>query len=213
MSAIHKAVCFIRQHSSVVIAETFSMLFRLHTYTATAPLSWKCRKLLPPPQAKGIGRLLLDTWSSDHAWQPKWQWPTAVRTWNMGDCCVADVETDTYVPVFLLGSLNGPLRKSTNCELWKYSCKCDSLPSGPPEGRSHLSTALSRSHSPDTWTLLGRKPAPLCPRSEAPLIVFHILVDSSCTHYCNGPCAIFQQVITVDFESLGIRFVHMTSEA
>jgi hypothetical protein len=157
----------------------FSMLFRLHTYTATAPLSWKCRKRLPPPQGKGIGRLLLDTWSSDPAWQPKWLRPTAVRTWNMEDCCAADVETDTYVPVYLPGNLNEPLRKSTNCELWNYSCKCDSPPSGPPGGRSHLSTALSRSHSPDTWTLLGGKPAPLCPRSDAPLIVSHILVDSS----------------------------------
>jgi len=119
MSAIYKAVRFIRQHSSVVlIAEMFSMLFRLHTYTATAPLSWKCRKRLPPPQGKGIGRLLLDTWSSDPAWQPKWLRPTAVRTWNMEDCCAADVETDTYVPVYLPGNLNEPLRKSTtaNCE-------------------------------------------------------------------------------------------------
>ena len=28
-----------------------------------------------------------------------------------------------------------------------------------------------------------------------------------CTHYCNCPCAIFQQVIAVAFESLGIRYI------
>lgn len=155
------------------------MLFRLHTYTATAPLSWKCPKRLPPPEGRGIGRLLLDTWSYDPAWQPKWQWPAAVRTWNMGDCSVADAETDIYASVVLPGNLNGPLRNSTNCELWNYSCKCDTPPSGPPGRRTHLSTALSRSHSPDTWTILGGKPAPLCPRSEAPPIDSHILVDIS----------------------------------
>jgi hypothetical protein len=194
------------------------MLFRLHTYTVTAPLSWKCRKRHPPPQGRGIGRLLLDTWSSDPAWQPKWQWSTAVRTWNMGDSYVADVETDAYPPAFCPAIWMDPLRKSNKCELWNNSCKCDSPPSGPPGGKRHLSTALSRSHSPDTWTFLGGKPAPLCPRSETPLIVSHILVENCfdkgrCTHYCNAPSAIFQQVIPVDFESLGIRYMYMTSEA
>jgi hypothetical protein len=61
--------------------------------------------------------------------------------------------------------------------------------------------------------LLGRKPVSLCSRYEAPLVVFYSLVDSSIMTKSNGPCAIFQQVIAVDFESLGIRFVHMTSEA
>ena len=69
----------------------------------------------------------------------------------------------TYAPVLLPGNQSGLLRESTNCELRNCSSKCDSPPSGPPGGRSYLITALSRSHSPDTWTLLGGKPAPLMP--------------------------------------------------
>jgi hypothetical protein len=94
---------------------------------------------------------------------------------------------------FLLGTRNGPLRRSTNCELWNYVCNCGNPPSGPPGGRSLLSTALNRPHTPDTWTLFGGEPAPLCSHSGASLVFSHILVWYQCynierrTYGCHGP--------------------------
>jgi hypothetical protein len=143
MSAIYKAVWFIRQHNNVVLnSEPFSRLLGLHTYTTDRSVIVKIPQTHPTSTRQGNRQAIdgyLVIWHC-LATEVQRQRPATMRQWNTMGCCIADVKMLRFLlPVHL----NGPLR---NCELRNCSCKCDSPPSGPPRGRSHPNTALSRSH-------------------------------------------------------------------